>query len=1556
MKKRFQVLFTIILLLFLTSCKDETTSPKKEEVKYEQNKENTQENTQEKRIVRTKKDSNNTVIVEFSMDINNLGDLNKKIRVTPEAKIESAIVSKNKLLIRGDFKTNTNYFCDLSSITENNKDVIKFSFKDKIEYIGFENHGILLPRGEKSLSLNTINVKKVNVKVYKIFQNNINTFVNNFDFTRGGDYYYDFNSKLDELGEMVYEAKTDVLGEKNKSNYVTLEFGKAFDKNGIYAIEVEGKSMTRDRRYPIIARKVMIMSDIGILVNRVPKMLDIRIVDIPTRRPLPNTKTYLMSKNNQIIDSSISDENGFVHFYNSLDKGYYLKVVNENDINILKLTDALPTNSFDVDGIKDMKGNQIYVYADRPEYRPGDEIHANIIIRHNGKPLDEGHPVKAIWNDANRNKEEIELKWNENSFYTLSKKIPQKGATGLWGLQIEAGSNSEYIEIPVEATVAKKLESSLIVPKKVSDDLLGKYKLNLESHYLYGNPSPNQIVKGTATFVLDNIKFINFEDFTFQLPNEKRVVEYPFEINLENGKADEEIVLVPKESRDMEKLPGSANMKIYWEAKVLDENGRPNPVYATTKVEKYKTFVGIKNYDDAYFPIGTTQKVPVVVVDKDGKRVENHRLKYTVYQKSSLFWYDFYSNDEKLSLKNDKSAQVIKEGELISSASKNSYINIPELSEGSVYVEVEDLETQQKSGTSYRISYWQDNLNFQEVSKLRMSSDKKSYEVGDVATIVWESNEDAYAYISFEKDGVIFKRMRKRIYGKEGKIDLPITEDMTPNVYVNVVLLQNYEEYTNDRPARLYGVLPIVVNDTKHNAKIKITTEEKIESKGDLIVDIENENNEPMEYVVSVIDLGLLQLKDYKIPDPHGYFFAKRAYQGSLYDNYTILLEKNRRETNTILEVGGGDFALAKNNQELKAVGALKEKMYGMENAERFKNLALYKGILKSDANGKLNVKFKMPRYQGAVKVIVTGVNRDLYGECDKNVVVTAPVIIQNSAPRTLKIGDEFTITSTLKRKNPKIEKGILSIEFENHMMEIPVDFTKQTEYTIKELFRANNEVGTKKIKINFKSDSYEDQEIINIDVNSVNPYTYQNKVYEVKPGEKLVVPKVENVIPGSDFTNIAVSTVKRYGIDKRLAELINYPYGCSEQITSTALAQLYLKELETTKVLDEEKVRDNINTTLLKLRNFKKIDGFSYWEFSNVNPPFDWLNNYIGEFIIRAREQGYYVDNSFYNSVVDMVVDSSYQNDNISQKVYALWLLSNIDETSMPELNYVRESMYNNLDLTDKWLVLSTYAKVGEVNFARKKAKNLQIFDEGKNARDIALRVEAYRSIYKELPKEYEDKLLKLLANTNSYNTYSIARIMMALVDSPKKYEEIRFVLDKENKVTDNGLYREKYIGSKEMTIENIGQEKLYVYTFWEGKSLDSKQEAMEQGIKITRSEMKEIYKQGEEINWTLTVAKGEHSSTNSLEEVAIVETLPSGFEWEIDRKNLEKTGVEHMDIRDDRIVLVIPYIGNNEVVIPLKARAITEGKYYFPGTLAEEMYDSNVRGQVENIVVEVK
>ena len=272
------------------------------------------------------------------------------------------------------------------------------------------------------------------------------------------------------------------------------------------------------------------------------------------------------------------------------------------------------------------------------------------------------------------------------------------------------------------------------------------------------------------------------------------------------------------------------------------------------------------------------------------------------------------------------------------------------------------------------------------------------------------------------------------------------------------------------------------------------------------------------------------------------------------------------------------------------------------------------------------------------------------------------------------------------------------------------------------------------------KSPNYSSEESINIDVTSDNPYTYINDVEYVKDEKSFEFPKES--VKGSSNGKVIVSSSPILAIDNRLKELIRYPYGCIEQTISTLFPQLFIDSLSDSKELSREQIVKNINGGIAKLSGFQLPDGsFSYWAGNSDGDL--WATNYVGHFMVIAKDKGYYISESLYKSWLNFAVekskDSSY---NLNLKAYTLYVLALGGEAQIGEMNYLYDNNLSELDDISKWYLASAYAIIGEDEIAKSIANKLSTvvkekpFDYyvdsyGSKLRDEAIILNSYYTVY---------------------------------------------------------------------------------------------------------------------------------------------------------------------------------------------------------------------------------
>lgn len=1471
--------------------------------------------------------------------------------------------------------------------------------KDVEPKISFSDTGIILPKlNGNRIAFKSINVKKVKLKVKKIFLNNTTQFLQDFKFKGNGNIFdYYIQNNFYKVGETVFEREYTLDYKKNIWSQNVVELKDITGEKGIYIVKLSFDKDGIDYTFPNNIDKWQIenffdtrgkigkgilISDMGIVAQKdSSNRLIVNILDVVKNIPLKNVEVEAVSVNNQVLEKKKSDENGEIIFEKG-DKIFYLLAQNRDEVSILKLSDSkLSYDGFLVDGEYKDEKMRAFVYSDRGVYRPGDTVNIGVIARDKDGKYPEGQPIK-IDIFTPRGDKYIDgkvLSDGKNGFFNYSFKTQKESETGIWEAIVYVGGDKERrfsLKFPVESIVPYRIEVEGDFPESVDEgaNLSGE----ITAQYLFGAPGENLNYQSDLTIKASKINFPRYKNFVFSNPT-----TYITDIRLsQKGRLDSD-GKGKVEFNFSESIPKNISLEGEIVNRVLEPSGRPVIDIDSVKINNFSSYIGIEQPKDRYIKSGDKLNLQVIAVSKDGERlVSNRKLKYRIYKNEYSWWWDYYDYNNFLkSIKTDKNSVLLYEGEIVTT-DKPYLLDYEIDGSGEIFVEIEDSDTHQSTGVNLYASTWQDSSMAKKIDKLKIETDKKEYSVGEKAKITFEGEKGARALITLEKSGEIIQRYWKDIEDISNVIEIPVDEKLFPNGYLTVALFQNYKNSENDRPIRLYGAVPIVVKDESKSLNIKLETPKILKPNEKFRVDVEADSK--MEYTVSVVDEGLLQLTNYKAPNPYEYFYQKEGLQLSTYDNYSEIIGRTFGDIHQVLTAGGDGYLMAE-----ARMGKMKNS-FGFEQSQRFEPLAIYKGVLTTDEKGKGSVSLELPNYTGAVRVMVTGASGDRYGVAQEKIEVKAPIITEFSMPRVLKVGDEFQVPVRVFATEENL--GKIDIEFEflgkrySESIELKNKESKEIFFDIK----VGNEIGNKEAKLRINSPTYKNEEVVKIDITSDSPYTYVNKVEYVEKEKTFKFP--EKSVKGSTKGKILVSSTPILAIDNRLKELIRYPYGCVEQTVSTIFPQLFIDTLSDSKEFSKEESVRNINGGIAKLSGFQLDDGsFSYWAGNSEGDL--WATNYVGHFMVMAKEKGYYIPESLYKSwleySLEKVKDSDY---NINYKAYLLYILALGEEAQVGEMNYIYDNNLKDLDTISKWYLASAYAVIGEKDIAREIVKDLptevekKSFDYytdsyGSRLRDEAIILNSYYTIYGKIDKKLYEDIVSTLQSQNWLSTQSIGYSLMSLaqVMESTKGKEVKGKLIVDGK----GIEFDEKSGVWEYSSESIKDvvvkgDKLYVNQYWEGIPINYHQADESKNIKLER---KFYADNGEEID-VKSLTKGSSFYMELIvlpaddvegyfyqDNIALTQIIPSG--WEIENSRLLKinqpqwveekistSNLEYEDIRDDRVNFFFDFNNYNKQgqSFFIKLNAVTKGKYKLPATKAEGMYNNEYRAYLNGFDVEVK
>lgn len=1478
--------------------------------------------------------------------------------------------------------------------------------KDIEPKIIFSNDGIILPAKDKKIAFRSINMKKVNLKIKKVYENNTTQFLQEFVFKGNGNIFdYGVEDTFDKVGDIVFEKDYDLDYEKNIWKQNEIELGDFVDTKGLFILELSFDEKGIDYEFPAGTDswkkysfmrnngrigKAVLLSHMGITAQKETEQTVVCVMGILKNTPVKNAEVKLISVNNQVLQEGKTDSKGEIVFKN-YDKMMYVLAEKDGERSILKFRDSqLSYDGFAVEGVFASKGIQAFIYTDRGIYRPGDEVHISFIARNNEISLPENHPVTInIYSPTGKKFiENAVITESKNGFYTYSFKTNLDSETGIWRAEAQMGSNKFIKDISVETVVPYKIKVETKVPEKLNINENKNFKMSIEADYLFGAPGKNLKYTSDIQIREESINFEKFRNYVFKSPtsyafNSREYAEGKLN---EEGRGELEF--------DISKIiPKNLNLIGIITTRVMETNGRPVIKMDTISINKFDSYVGIKIPEDTYIKSGDKLNLEVIAVDNKGENlISGKNLIYRVYKNEYSWWWDYDDyNSFMRSIKTDKNTVLLCEKDFVS-GDKPYLIDYAPEGNGEIFVEVEDKITGQITGINLYAGTWRDSTLNRKIDKLKIESEQKKYAVGDTAKIIFEGTKGAKALVTVEKKGVVSER--KWIDAGEIKniFELPVTEDMFPNAYVNIRLFQDYNTLDNDRPLRLYGAVPIVVENESRKLNIKIDAPENIKPNEKFTVKVKNLSETKMDYTVAVVDEGILEITGFKTPDPYGYFYQKLGMQVFSYDNYSEIIGRTFGDVHQILKTGGDGFV----NEMAMTKSAQRMKNMGIEDVQRFKPVALFKGVLTTDEKGEGKIEFTIPDYIGAVKVMVVGADGEKYGSAEKEIVVKAPVVIQSSLPRNLKYGDEFIVPVSVFALEEEVGKVKVTLDFMGDIQTQTISFDEKGDKTVYFNVKTGEYIGNGKIKISAVSKIYNYKEETDININSNNPYIYINEIKNLEAGKEIFFTQPENFIKGSAEGKITVSNAPILSVDHRIQELIRYPYGCVEQTVSAVFPQIYIDMLTHSNKFDREKIIGNVNAAVGKLSRLQMYDGsFPYWPQGDTDI---WATVYTGHFLTEAKARGYYIPEDMYNRVISYKKELV-RNNNISleTKVYTLYVLALGDVPEISQMNLIYENYFDKLSTTGKWYLAAAYNLAGEDKLSKDTAEKLSLvpdkmseeyerYSYGSELRDKAVILNAYYNIFGR-PEEnlYKEVLTKLQSN-QWLSTQSMGQALAALAhmkDSPTG-KDIAGIIDIDGKqtefTTENGIF-EYTVPENVKDIKVISKDNGYINYYWEGVPVNYEGENISETVKLTRNYYDE---KGNPINEKdiLSLSSGKSFwleikvlPADSVKEyihvdnMALTQVLPSGWEIENIRavngqypnwveERIRDTYVDYEDIRDDRIMWFFDYNNYNQggQSFFVKINAVTKGKFDFPGTTAEAMYDNSCRAYLKGFRAEVK
>lgn len=1387
-------------------------------------------------------------------------------------------------------------------------------------------------------------------------------------------------------------------------------------KYGLFVIEIQGYDVKRKRVvYGANERRLVLITDLGVIVkNNLDSTHNLFVQSVSNGKPVANASVEVLSRNGSSVFSGITNATGYLAIPNTQKlrdgKQPVVYVVRSgSDTSFLpfdRYSRQLQLSRFDVGGVY---SNQYaeqnlnsYVFTDRGIYRPGETVNLGIITKAGQLENIENIPVELVIRGPRYNEVRVKklrlgrMGLNDFQFKTLTTSDTGDYTATLHLVRdnrqrgIEIGNARFKVEEFQPDTM--KIESRLL---KVADKgwtSQQQISASVSLQNLFGIPAQGRNVSAKVNIQPVKFQFKAFSDYQFNQALIENESSLTLDTNLPQQKTDDDGQV--KFDIDLSRF-SQGTYRLNFSAEGFEPSGgRSVFSRSSALISPYEFLIGFKSDGRLdYINKDSKRELELIAIDKQLEKIDQDELtlaKYEIQKVSSLIQQNNGTYQYQT---------IRKEVEQARQAFKVESIGTPIPLDTTVPGDFALVILDQKGQPIAKVFYsvvGAANMagKIDKSAELAVKLNKKDYKAGEFVEMNIRAPYSGAGLITVETDRVVsYQWFNSNQESSVQRIRLP--NDIEGNGYINVTYMRDVSSVDIFTNPLSYAVEPFSIDRSQRRIDITLKTEDVVRPGKPM--SIEYRSSKPAKMIVFAVDEGILQVANYRLPDPLNHYLQKRALGVETYQMLDLLLP-DFNILQQLSAAGGGyaerSLALAKNINPFTR--------------KTDKPAVFWSGVVDASTQAK-QLQFDIPdTFSGQIRVMAIAVAERSVGSAKTSSIVRGPFVISPNVLTHASPGDEFEVTVGVANivegsgKEAKIELSASSSEHleikGNPIVILEVDEGGEGKATFKVI--AKSKLGSAELSFTAKLD---DEELTRSASLSVRPATHYATVIKTGFSEETekTIGDLRATFEEFSQRSLSASNSPLVLVDGLHNYLEHYPHGCTEQVVSKVfpLVGLMSHPAYATYLGD---VRTQFNVVINKLRERQKADGgFAFWPSHSGSASYPSI--YVTHFLLEASEQGYPVPKDMLRGAQRYLNEqaarsvSNRSSRNQSTANSSNQVLSELRDRSNAIYLLTRMGMVTTnylIDLEDdlkklktkQWqsdllatYMAATYQMLQKDQEAARLIANYQLTSPAnRQANQTVTRYGDFHSplaldsqyLYL-LSKHFKQRAKAIDASVihgftqhiiqGEYNTISAAYSILALgayselVQTGAIIENLTIQASSNSEKSFTDLKQDDAAFSKSgFAIDTlqlrIASDKAFYYLINQsGFDLDPNEKPIRQGMEIDRvfldkdgNEVTEFV-QGQELTVKIRVRS---LSQRSITNVAIVDLLPGGFE--VVRSSIERAvnrwSADHVDVREDRVVFygaVSPRVRELSYTVKLTA----SGRFVVPSTSAEAMYDRSVR-----------
>jgi alpha-2-macroglobulin len=1459
--------------------------------------------------------------------------------------------------------------------------------------------GVLALNGEKKLSIRSRALSGIQFEISRVATSQINHLVSQTEgkfespLFEMADYF-----NKENISRIATEQQPIAMENKWKANYSAFDFSEHLRKpadggseRGLFFLTAQGWDPVAKKPIEISDSRFILVTDIGILTKKnADGSHDVFLMSIKEGKPVANVVVDLLGKNGIPLQTAKTDANGHCSF-TSVEKSTREKTPvafvarNGDDVSFIPYTREdrqLNFSRFDIDGVDNVLPENLdaFVFTERGVYRPGDEIHIGLSVKQrNWSGNLKGLPLEAEVMDARGHAVQTEkINLPDSAFTEFTYQTATESPTGLYTFNVYLVKNSKRSTLlgGTTANVKEFLPDRMKIDSRLSQ--ISKHgwinpkdmSATVTLANLYGTPATERRISAKLELTPTAFSFPEFKDYVFFDPlydpkNERTEQTVELGENKTDGAGQTQFELQLERFSD-----ATYSMRFIAEG-FEAEGGRTVTTTASALISALPYVVGCKPDGDLrYIDMNKPRVVDLIAVDSQLNRIALANVTANIIaeeyvsvltkQESGKFAYE--------SVLKERTTKT----ETVSVAANGSRYALPTTEPGNFIFELRDDQDRRLAKIQFSVvGHGAVSRSLEKNAELQVKLDRAQYNSGDEIAISITAPYAGSGLITIERDRVYAQEwFQAATASSVQRIRIP--ENFEGSGYVNVAFVRALDSKEIFLSPLSYGVEPFIANKERRRLKVEVST--AASAKPGEPLHISYKTDRPSKIVIFAVDEGILQVTNYQTPDPLEFYFRKCMLRVETAQIVDLIIPEFSLLRSVSAYGGGGDI------QKLNPFKRITEKP-----------VVFWSGVVDADKTQR-EVVYDVPDYfDGTLKIMAVAIANDTVGSTEREALIRGPFVITPSLPVLAAPGDQFeagvTVANNVQGSGQNAEVQLVAQA--NERLSIVGGSTQKLtiaegrEQTAIFRFRANDKLGSGEITFVARANGQETKRRATLSVRP--PVPYMTDVHSGSFKDKIDVALTRDVHP--EFRQLdATVSILPLGLARGLdAYLKDFPYGCSEQITSGAFCRLMLAD-EADFGLSRAKINKQLEHTFGILARRQNDQGaFGYWA-PETGDHISFVSAYVMDFLSESKAAGFVPPpEMFANGLRNLQKMVGRTPSNFSEArtiAYATYVLTREGVITTNYILNLQDWLDKNQkdqwkhDITDVYLA-------GALHLLHKDKDAEQLIDNyridkgnliepddfcqplGTNSQFVAVTARDFPARLHKISAEQFENILKPIGD-GDFNTLSSAYAVRALkvyshaiAQNPPDLSIAELHKDKTESRLVNGMKpllraepSDKATALRFNSAHRLSGPGAFFQVVEAGFDRQVPDKSLTNGIEVYReilgknNEAASQTKLGEQLHVRVHVRSLQHQA---LTNVAIVDLLPGGFEVvdsSIHSGTYSTPGVDYVDVREDRAIFFVT-APTNALEIDYQIKSSNRGNFIVPPVFAQSMYEPNFKGR---------